>query len=431
MKHRVAVVGAGASGLAAALEAARGGAHVIVLEKNRFAGRKILASGGGKCNLTNVKISADRFHCGDAAFIKAALSGYPAEEILRYFGNLGLLTSREPDGRVFARCGKAFAVVEVLQNALKAFKTEMFTGYEAVSVSHHGKRFLIRAEESPVHWPGKGKTSSRSRLKTMEFAADRVILACGGAGYPQLGGGHSGYSLASSLGHKVTRLTPAIVPLCVKEHFIKELQGLRAEASLRVFFREKEIISAKGEILFTEYGISGPAALDVSRETVKALACNAGKAVCRMNLFPDMRHVELRHFLARRWSLLAGRPLADFFAGMCDAKMGKVMLHHLRLPPETIISAAGRHASDRLAELMESCEFEIEGARSWNEAMVTAGGVSLEDVNPHTFASEKTPGLYLTGELLDVDGISGGYNLHFAWLSGISAGRHSSSPSRA
>jgi len=419
MQNRVTVVGGGASGLAAAIAAGRGGAQVSIIERGHSLGRKILASGGGRCNLTNSRILPERYHCGRPDFVRAALSRFKAREAAGFFSELGLLTWAEPDGRVFPRCGRAQAVLDVLKAELGRLPVKVLLGTEAAAVRRARDGFLIRTAAAPAPW--KKPSAPAAPRSDAELRCDRVILACGGASYPKLGAGLAAYGLAKSLGHTMTELFPALVPLCVKESSLKRLHGLRLKAAVKVFCGEREVSRSQGEVLFTDYGLSGPAVLDVSREAVRGLG--RGPVQGALDLFPEFAPQGLRAMLAGRWAAMAHRPLEDFFLGMFPSQLSGALSDTLAWDAHRSLDSLGRDAPERLAARLRDWRFEITGARSWGEAMVTAGGVSVDEVDPGTFQSRKVPGLYLAGEMLDVDGDSGGYNLHFAWASGLAAGR--------
>ena len=422
MKARVIVVGGGASGLAAAIAAARAGAEVTLLERGHALGRKVLASGGGRCNLTNAQILPERFHCPKPAFIREALSGFPAREALSFFSELGLLTVEEQDGRVFPRCGKAQALLDALKAELDRLSVDIRLSTRAAKARREDGGFLLKTEAVAWRQTQAGPAAGSGE----ELRCDRVVLACGGASYPQLGGGESAYALAGSLGHAVTALTPALVPLCVKEKNLKRLHGLRVEAELRISCGDRHSRRSRGEVLFTDYGLSGPATLDVSREAVLGLA--RGKVLGSLNLFPELPPQGLKAMLASRWSTRAQRPLKTFFTGMFPAQLSGVVADALGWDLQRPLESLGAGALDRLAALLSDWRFEVAAPRPWSEAMVTAGGVSVDEVDPAGFESRLVPGLHLAGEMLDVDADSGGYNLHFAWASGLAAGRSAAAP---
>ncbi|HBL18738.1 MAG: hypothetical protein A2X36_05385 [Elusimicrobia bacterium GWA2_69_24] len=408
MEPRIAVVGGGAAGLVAALEAARAGAPVALLERGKALGRKILASGGGRCNLTHRDIRPERYHGGGGVrdLVGEALSGFDAAWARAYFEGLGLMLMSEPDGRVFPRCGRSRAVVDVLQAALNELGADIRLNAGVAAVEKDGEGFLLRLESG-------GDLRARS-----------VVLCCGGPSYPQLGGSGSGPALAESLGHSCVAAAPALVPLRVKESWVKMLDGIRVEAALRAEAEGRTVAESRGELLFTAYGISGPAALDLSREALRALA--GGRVSCAVDLFPEWGDGEFRKLLEERALRFGRRSLAGFLTGMLPGRLPEVFLEQQGLGPHDRVEALGAAGLEALQRGLKGWRFELLGPRPWEEAMVSSGGVSLPEVDPGSLESRKAPGLFLAGELLDVDGDSGGFNLHFAWASGARAGRAAS-----
>jgi predicted Rossmann fold flavoprotein len=390
---------------------------VTVVERGHILGRKVLASGGGRCNFTNSHMGPEHFHCARPRFIRDALTHFKTKDALNFFSGLGLLSVEESDGRYFPRCGKSQVLLDAITGELDRLQVSIQLGSDAETVQRHGKGFQIGIVPAPTPWQ-KGHGDRQAA----ELSCDRLILACGGASYPQLGAGQQAYELAKSLGHAVTTLSPALVPLCVKEGGLKRLDGIRLEASLRIFDRErKEVSRSQGEVLFTDYGLSGPAALDVSREAV--LALGRGQVRGALNFFPEFSNEGLLAMLSGRWNACAKRPVKDFFIGMFPQQLSGSVIDALGWDAHRKLETLGRDAVHKVASRLSDWPFEVIGARPWPEAMTTAGGVNVEQVDPASFASRQIPGLFLTGEMLDVDGDSGGYNLHFAWASGSAAGR--------
>ncbi|MDD5630009.1 MAG: aminoacetone oxidase family FAD-binding enzyme [Elusimicrobia bacterium] len=410
MALRIVVVGGGASGLAAAIAAARSPAQVTLLERGHGLGRKVLASGGGRCNLGHGRVGPERYHGAQPAFVREALARFKSE---RFFSELGLLTATGPDGRIFPRCGKSHAVLDVLKAEIERLGVAVRLGVEAAAIGREAGGFRLKTLRIPFR---KDETPEPGE----ELRCDRVILACGGASYPQLGGGEGGYALAKSLGHTVTTLSPALVPLLVKDGWVKRLHGLRLEAGLRLWAGPQELCRSRGELLCTDYGLSGPAALDVSRDAVRARA--AGPVTASIDLFPEFTPQGLRALVAGRWAGRADWPLKDFFLGMFPAQLSGAVIDSLGWEAGRPLDSLGHDAPERLAGRLQDWRCEVCGSRGWSEAMVTAGGVSADEVDPRGLASRKAAGLHLAGELLDVDGDSGGFNLHFAWASGLAAG---------
>jgi hypothetical protein len=415
-KYDVLVIGAGASGLAAAVEAARAGASVLVLEKNHQPGRKILSTGAGKCNFSNAKVGPSDYHGAPAAFLKKTFAALPPAGVTGFFESLGLLWTEGENGRLFPRSMKAQDVVAVLMNELAAREVPVLTLTEAIAVLPGPDGFTVEAQKVPPQWDKKAPRGEKAR-----FAAGKVVMAAGGPCYPQIGGTPRGYDLLRALGHAILPPSPVIVPLKVKEDFVRQMDGVRLQVALKIKSEYKQLAQARGELLFTDYGISGPAVLDVSRAALAAL--REGPVFAEADLFPDIKPAALEKLLLERAERCAGRPFFHFAAGLHNDKVMKVCAALAGIPWQSLADTMDREELLALAALMKALPMEITGSLGFADAMAAAGGCAAAEVDPATFASKKVKGLYITGELLDVDGDSGGFNLHFAWTSGMLAGR--------
>ncbi|MBI4351892.1 MAG: aminoacetone oxidase family FAD-binding enzyme [Elusimicrobia bacterium] len=409
----IIIIGAGASGLAAAVEASRAGASVLVLEKNHVPGRKILSTGSGKCNFTNLKVTPASYHPASPAFLKKTFSALPPAEILSFFGKLGLLWVEGEKGRLFPRSLKAQDVVNVLLHELDFLNVPVRTLTEAVSVTADKAGFSVEAVKVRPKW----EKSTTAGERTV-YRAARVILAAGGACYPQIGGGSGGYGLLASLGHTVSELSPSIVPLRAKGEQLRELDGVRLETALKLVAGGRTRAESAGELLFTSYGVSGPAVLDLSRAALAAL--REGPAFIEADLMPDYKPAELGKLLRERAAAFAGRAFPHFACGLHNEKVVRAAAARAGI---TWSSAVPADCPAALTAALRSFTLEVAGSLGFEDAMATAGGCALSEVDPASFASKKVKGLYIAGELLDLDGDSGGYNLHLAWTSGILAGR--------
>ncbi|OGR70416.1 MAG: hypothetical protein A2179_05470 [Elusimicrobia bacterium GWC2_63_65] len=415
-KFDVIVVGGGASGLAAAIEASRGGASVLVLEKNHVAGRKILSTGAGKCNFSNVRVTPAAYHPPSASFLKRTFAALPPGEVARFFGGLGLLSVEGEDGRLFPRSMKAQDVVSALDNELGARGVQVRALTEVTAVRRDAAGFLLEASQARPKWQKAAPKSEK-----LSFRASRVILACGGPCYPQIGGTSAGYGLLRGLGHSVSPLSPAIVPLKTRETFVKDLDGVRVQAALFLTGGGRTLGETKGELLFTAYGVSGPGPLDLSRAAAEAL--RKGPVHLTADLFPEYGPAEFFALLEGRTKTFAARPFTHFTCGLTNEKVCRAAARLAGINEAMSAGIVPARALRAFAEVLKGLRVEITGTLGFEDAMVTAGGCDLGEIDPVTFGSKKVPGLHVTGELLDLDGNSGGFNLHLAWTSGILAGR--------
>lgn len=374
----ITVIGGGPAGMAAAISAARQGAGTVrLLEKNGILGRKLLATGNGRCNLTNI-------NCRDA------------KKTLEFFGELGLLTRTEAEGRVYPYSEQASAVQEALIKELEHLKVEIRCGMEAKSIEKADSGFRI--------------ITDKERLFT-----NRVILAAGGKAGPQYGSTGDGYRFARAFGHRIVSIRPSLVQMVSEEKYFKSLKGVRAKGLVKLM-RGNEIVDQEtGEIQFTEDGVSGICVFNLSK------AYMAGDII-KIDFFAEYSEELLIETLAKRACTLSGRTVTDYFAGILNKKLIPVILDLIPLDGNGKAEGLGDADFLRITKFLKGLKIPVSGTKGWKEAQVTAGGVDLAEVNKNTAESLLVPGLYFAGELLDVDEKCGGYNLQWAWMSGLTAG---------
>jgi predicted Rossmann fold flavoprotein len=399
----IAVVGGGAAGLAAAIGGARRGASVVLLERLPRVGKKLLATGGGRANLLNESLRAADYTSSDPGLVSSILERFGASEIRGFFEGLGLRLQRDESGRVYPATNQASSVLKVLELELARLGVGVVAGFEAGAVVRSPGGFLVSSADGR-------KAESRS-----------VIIAGGGRSYPALGSDGSGYKLAARFGHHVVQPVPSAVPLLVKDRMCHALQGQKLRARVTSLVEGRPGRTVEGELMFTQYGLSGPAALDVSEGVSIALNRDGARNVSVVvDLVPFMAAAELGAELLRR--MRAGWAPGDLGAGILPEKFARVM------PAELAEAGAGHgrgsaeEAAGRLATALKARVFAVHGTRGWNEAEFTAGGVDASEVRPRTLESKLQKGLYFAGEVLDVQGGRGGYNLAWAWASGFVAG---------
>ena len=392
----IAVLGGGAAGMMAALAAAETpGVHVVLLERQARLGRKLAATGNGRCNLTNLSGLEGTYH-GDAAFARKALSAFAPEETLRYFRLMGLLTVTEPGGRVYPLSDQAVSVVDVLRLGLESAGVEVRCGVHVDAVKRERGGFLLKWQEGTLF-------------------AGRLIVACGGAAGAKLGGGKWGYDLLETFGHKTTTLQPSLVQLKTAGTLGRSLKGIRADAGVEIRRGNESVAKNAGEVQFTEYGLSGPAVFEISRGAKPGMEVS-------LDLFREYSRGEVCALLSARVKALGEMTVAELFAGMLHGRLGRVVAKSVGIGESMPLSGLRDRDISRLAAAAKDFRFEITGNMGFDGAQVTAGGIRTRDFDPVTLESRLVPGLFACGEVLDVDGDCGGYNLQWAWSSGRAAG---------
>jgi len=400
MKQQVIIVGAGASGLAAAIQAARQGASVTVLEHTARPGKKLLSTGNGKCNLTNLMPPDGAYRGGQPEFIKKVLDRVTVEQTLEFFRDLGLvLTDR--NGYVYPGTGQAASVLEALLFELDHLGVSIVTDCQVEE---------IKKDLTLMTSIGKKK-------------ADAVILATGSMAAPKTGSDGSGYQLARAFGHRILKPLPALVQLRCREKWYKQAAGVRTEANVTLKIDGKTAEADRGELQFTDYGISGIPVFQVSRFAAREL--DAGRKVtAELDLFPSMDFESTRQLLSERVKRFGYRPAEEFLNGVLNHKLARILLKEAGIPNEGIVKNITAPQIKKLTSALKGLKTEILAANSFDQAQVCSGGIDTRDVDPNTMESKLMKGLYLAGEILDVDGICGGYNLQWAWSSGILAGTY-------
>ena len=395
----VIIIGGGASGMMAALTAAENGRSVLLLERQSRVGRKLLATGNGRCNLTNYNTSPARYHGEDGGFCAYALRAFDVGSTLQYFASLGLLTVNEDSGRVYPMSNMAGSVLDVLRYGLEHPRIEVRTGQVVTAVKRTAEVFTVRTE-------------------TDAFTAGKLILAAGGCAGSKVGGVMDGYRLAKALGHHRTALYPSLVQLKTDPTYPRALKGVKAECGITVLRGSGIVAENRGEVLFTEYGVSGPAIFDISR----AVATGGEGLVCALDFFPDWDLREVLDWLRMRRQTMQAHEASTLLVGSCHTRLGQMLC---KAAGFTSQPAADLTDSDleRIARQAKHFALSITGTCGFDQAQVTAGGLCTDEFDPETMKSRLVSDLYACGELLDVDGDCGGFNLQWAWASGRLAGR--------
>lgn len=399
---KVAIIGAGASGLMAACFAAPR-AHVTVFEKQKTPGRKILASGNGRCNISNRNLDASRYYGKNPSFVHNIFGAFGLDETERFFYSIGIPFAEGNDGKLFPASFQASSVQKMLE-------------FEA---RKRGAEILLHRRIDAIHREKNGIALFTAGQEKHLF--DAVILAAGSCAYPQLGGSDTGYALAASAGHHIEALVPAIVPLNATPKALHRLEGIKWDCTLKAVLGKKIIASSTGEVLFTRYGLSGPASLDISTAVNRELA-SGGNVEMFIDFFPEMNRAELEAIFTSLFSERR-KPLALSLAGIIKERIAEVVISISGKDPFSAAGTPQKEDISMLAELFKNLRALPGQPRPFSDAMVAAGGVSTDEINPATMESRIFPGLYVTGELLDITGTSGGFNLQFAWSTGAIAGK--------
>ena len=401
----ILIIGGGASGLAAALEAAKAPhCHVHILERQSRVGRKLLATGNGRCNLTNADLSLDHYHGQEPDFARPALTRFHLQDTLDFFHSLGLITVQESNGKIYPWSDQAGSVVDVLRFALEKPNITLHTGWEVRKVQPTGSSFLVTGQEGTQ-------------------VCDRLIIACGGLAGTALGGSMSGYRLLRSLGHKCGRLRPALVQLKSSYPRCPSLKGIRANCRLSITKDGRTVAENRGEVQFTQIGLSGPAIFEVSRA-----ACDGqGHWSCHMDLLPQVSLEALVSHLRARQQCRPDLQAGDLLTGTVHNRLGRVLVQEAGIGLTCPISRLADCWLEHLARTVKDFSIDLTEPMGMDSAQVTAGGILTRDFDPHTMESRLCPGLYACGEVLDIDGDCGGFNLQWAWssgrLAGLSAGK--------
>lgn len=406
MKKQVAVIGGGAAGLTAAIWAARSGASAVILEHTDRVGKKILSTGNGRCNLTNSKMEASCYRSGDPQFPMEAISQFGWKDTLRWFSSMGLLCRCRMESYYYPMSDQASAVLDCLRMECSRLGITIRTGIqpERIRRMREGRRsfYEIMTDQGEVR-------------------ADAVILACGSKAAPNTGSDGSGYELAKSLGHRIIKPLPALVQLRCQGNHYRQLAGIRTEADLRLLVNDREMWRERGELQITDYGISGIPVFQLSRFAARGM--DEGKKVRVMiDFLPFMDKKESRIFLEQRFAEFGDRNGEDFLTGVLHKKLAAVLLKMGGIRLDQPVSSASIRQREHLLRAIKEYEALVSSVNPFANAQVCCGGVDVREVDPSTMESRLMGDIYFAGEILDVDGICGGYNLQWAWSSGKAAG---------
>ncbi len=399
---KIGIIGGGASGLFAAIAARKIDADVVIFEKEKRVGRKILATGNGRCNMTNINAGPEDYHSGNIGFIRGAINRFWVDDTLKAFEEMGILWKEEEDGKVYPYSDTASSVLDVLRRQTDNLEVRTECEYKVDHIIKNKSGFIIKSEDG------------------REEACDRVIIATGGKAGSTLGSDGSGYELLKSFGHTVTTLKPSLVQIKTETEFVRKLKGIKVQAVVKLGDRVE-----KGELLFTDYGLSGPPVFSLS----SYLGRNKEIVI---DLMPEYSEEDLYDIICTRCAFLYNVPLEEFPVGMMNKRVGQAVLKKAGIEP--LSRLAGALSEKEIKSFIREIKhliLKIEGTASWNTAQVTKGGAVVNEFDSATMESKLVPGLFACGEVLDVDGDCGGYNLQWAWSSGYIAGINASRKEKA
>ena len=403
MHHDLIIVGGGASGLVAAITAKDFGIDVAIVEGTDRVGKKILTTGNGRCNISNncIKPPFINYHSSNSDFQFTALDKLSLEDTKNFFLSLGLPIVALPTGKLYPQSLQASSVVDILKMAIEDRNIPLYTNCKIKDI-HKGKKFKLST------------TNEEYKL----FTANKVILACGGKTAPKTGSDGSGYNIAKSFGHSITSLVPGIVQLKLGYPHLKALSGVKFDGYVTLLINDEVVKKDFGEILFTDYGISGPPILQISALASQSTFVKKQTEVV-VDLLPSYSKDELQDFLECHFAVLSHRPIINALVGVIHKKIIPILLKecgitNLQMPCYEL----SWKEKMKLVNTLKSWKFTCTGTNDFNQAQVTVGGVNTKDINCNTLESKLVPNLYFCGEILDVHGDCGGFNLQWAWSSG-------------
>lgn len=403
MGREIAVIGGGAAGMTAAIRAAESGAAVTVYEKNDRVGKKILSTGNGRCNFSNETMDACFYHGSGAAFADRILSRFDVPRTKAFFSSLGMRV-KDRDGYLYPASDQAATVLDLLRYELVRRGVEVHTGEAVRSLSYDGKRekFLVSGLERRGYY-------------------DAAILACGGCAAPNTGSDGDGFRLAEQFGHHIVTPVPALVALRCKEKFYKQAAGVRCDAKLTLFVEGKPVRMERGELQLTDYGISGIPTFQLSGLAARALQ-EKKRVTVTLSFLPDFDEESVRAFFEARLREHGEDSMEVFLTGIVNKKINQLLLKLAGIRESERAKNVPAEAFQRLRKLYYGLETEVVGTNGFEKAQVSAGGVDCGEVT-ETLMSKRRKNLYFAGEILDIDGLCGGYNLQWAWSSGAVAGQ--------
>lgn len=404
-RNRIIVAGGGAAGMVAAISARRLGAEVTILERNPRVGKKILATGNGRCNFTNINADINCYHGNNPRFAHEALELFSVADTIRFFEKLGIEHKVEDLGKVFPMSDQASSILDVLFYELNSLSVNIVNEALINDIVKKDDEFIVTLENGCL------------------YRADRVIVACGGKAMPSSGSDGRGYDLAIRMGHSITDVFPALVQLKLEGKFFKRIAGVKLVGSAEIICGNKLVAQDRGDILFADYGVSGPPILQISRKAGELLKAGL-RPQLKLNIMDTKSRDELLKLVRKRVQTNSEKAIDFGMVGMINKRLIPVILALAGVNDiKRHFGTLSDQEIERIVDILRDWRFEIRGTRSWPSAQITAGGIDTREIDPNTMESKIVKDLYFAGEIIDIDGMCGGFNLQWAWSSGFIAGR--------
>lgn len=405
MKHELIIIGGGASGILAAINAKNLGIDVSIIEGNNRIAKKLLTTGNGRCNITNKCTDFNRFHSENSEFFYHVLNSFTFSHTIDFFEQLGLPIITLEDGKMYPMSLQASSVVDILKASLeeREIPTYLNTKVTDIKAYKNGFKIFTNLDET--------------------YECRKLILSCGGKSAPKSGSDGSGFALAKKLGHSIIEPVPALVQLKLDYAKLKALSGVKFDGIGEILIDNKSVEKEYGEILFTDYGISGPPILQLSRSASLGVL-KSKKVTLKIDIMSNMSLDHLKDFLENHWGAFGYRTVHDSFIGILNKKLIPTLLKECYI--DNIHKSCWDltwNEKENIYRHLKAWEFDVIGTNGFSNSQVTAGGVNTLEINPDTLESRIVPNLYFTGEILDVDGDCGGFNLQWAWASGVIAAK--------
>lgn len=405
-KKEVIIIGGGASGMMAAITAARQGAAVTILERNPRIGKKILATGNGRCNFTNINADITCFNGSNPQFAAGALSQFGVEDTLAFFEKIGIAPKVEDFGKVFPMSDQASSILDVLMYELKELGVNIVCDAFVNDILKKNGKFEIKTEAGSI------------------FYGDSVVIAAGGKAMPSSGSDGNGFELAGKLGHIIAEIFPALVQLKLEGGFFKQIQGVKFVGTAAILHNGESIAQDRGDILFGDYGVSGPPIFQISRKAGELLQ-KKQEVILKLTILDTIPQVDLERLMAARFKNSPNKTVEFSLVGLVNKRLIPVLLKEagvrdLKCP---VPNLAGTDR-EKITKILTDWRLKVRGTKSWPSAQVTAGGVDTKEINPDSMESKRVKDLFFAGEIIDIDGQCGGFNLQWAWSSGFVAGRN-------